>query len=96
MQDLKTILEEKQEKEGKGYIRHEFQDFGYRLAVELNDLKHKALYIKMAKEENRRLLKDALQFALDYPKARSRGKIFMWKLEQLKDEENKTSSNNQP
>jgi len=32
------------------YISREFQDYGYRLAEELNDLKRVALYIKYAKE----------------------------------------------
>ena len=43
-----------------GYITQEFQDFGYRLAVELDDLKHKSLYIKMAKEEKREILEKRL------------------------------------
>ena len=30
-----------------GYITQEFQDYGYRLAIELDDLEHKALYIKI-------------------------------------------------
>jgi hypothetical protein len=46
---------------------------------------HKALYIKLAKNEKRAHLESALSFAIDYPKAQSKGKIFMWKLKQLKD-----------
>jgi len=84
MKNLKSILESRKNKQGKGFIRHEFQDFGYRLALALGDLRHKALYIKLAKEEDRVLLKEALNYTLDYPKARSRGKIFMWKLKELK------------
>jgi len=38
-------------KENKGYISQEFQDYGYRLALDLDDLEHKSLYIKMAKNE---------------------------------------------
>lgn len=69
-----------------GYITQEFQDFGYRLAVELDDLKHKSLYMKMAKTESRGLLERALTFVSDAPAAKSRAKLFMWKLKQLKEE----------
>jgi predicted metal-dependent phosphoesterase TrpH len=47
------------------------------------------LYIKLAKEENRTLLENALSFALDYPKAKSKPKIFMWKLKELKEKHEK-------
>jgi len=65
------------------YITREFQDFGYRLAVHLNDMSHKSLYIKMAKNVDRNLLLHALSFARDYPKAKNKGRIFMWKLAEL-------------
>ena len=72
---------------GKGkYVTTEFQDYGYRLAIRLNDLAHKALYIKLAKNEERAHIESALSFAVDYPKAQNKAKIFMWKLKQLKDE----------
>jgi hypothetical protein len=72
-----------------GYITQEFQDFGYRMAVELNDLKHKSLYIKMAKEENRVLLERALSFVKDADSAKSKARLFMWKVKELKKEKTK-------
>lgn len=66
-----------------GYITQEFQDFGYRLACELNDEKHKSLYIKMAKTLPRHLLEKARSFVLDATTAKSKAKLFMWKLKQL-------------
>jgi len=66
------------------YVTHEFQDYGYRLAVKLDDLKHKSLYIRLAKNTKRPLLDQALSFTLDYPKAKKKAKIFMWKLSELK------------
>lgn len=69
-----------------GYITQEFQDFGYRLAVELNDLKHKSLYIKMAKNVNRAILERALSFVKDANNAKSKARLFMWKVKQLKTE----------
>ena len=79
-----NFLEEK--KKSFKYVTREFQDFGYRLAVKLNDLKHKALYIKLAKSEDRRILEKAASFAADYPNAKSKGKVFMWKVKELKGE----------
>lgn len=84
MKVLKEILEEKLEKGfGHKYIKEEFQDYGFRLAQALNDLKQKSLYIKLAKEKPRHLIEQARDFALGYDKARSHAKIFMWKLKEL-------------
>ncbi|MGB9911545.1 MAG: hypothetical protein ACPLKP_03005 [Microgenomates group bacterium] len=68
------------------YISREFQDYGYRLAEELNDLKHKSLYIKLAKELPRILLEKARLYVKDAPNVRSPARLFMWKLKQLKKE----------
>ncbi|MCA9368768.1 hypothetical protein KC721_00585 [Candidatus Woesebacteria bacterium] len=67
------------------YISQEFQDFGYQLAVKLNDLKHKSLYIKMAKEVDRSVLEQALRFVTDADSAKSKARLFMWKVKQLRD-----------
>lgn len=66
------------------YISREFQDYGYRLAEELGDLKHKALYIKMAKEQPRKVLEEARCFVKDAPNVRNRGKLFMWRVKSSK------------
>lgn len=71
--------------EDKGYISQEFQDFGYRLALELDDLKHKSLYIKMAKEVSRAILEQARTFVIDAANAKSKGKLFMWKVKKLQE-----------
>ena len=68
----------------KKYISREFQDYGYRLAKELSDLKHKALYIKLAKETPRKLLEEARNFVKDASSVRDPAKLFMWKLAELK------------
>ncbi len=69
-------------------VTREFQDYGLRLAEQLGDTQHKALYIKLAKTLERRLLQDALEFVLD-AKAKSKARLFMWKLQQLKAEKPK-------
>lgn len=70
-----------------GYITQEFQDFGYRLAVELDDLAHKSLYIKMAKNTHRSILERALSFVTDAHSAKSKARLFMWKVKQIKEEQ---------
>jgi hypothetical protein len=69
------------------YISREFQKYGYDLAKELHDLAHKTLYMKLAKETPRSLLEQARNFVKDAGKVRSRGRLFMWKLQQLKREQ---------
>lgn len=73
----------------KKYISREFQDYGYRLAMELNDEKHKSLYIKLAKELPRKILEEARIFIKDAKNVRNKAKLFMWKVKQLRDEKAK-------
>jgi hypothetical protein len=87
-QSLSDLFTDFQLEDKGGYITQEFQDFGYRLAVELNDLKHKSLYIKMAKNINRAVLESALSFIKDAQNAKSKAKLFMWKVQQLQAEIN--------
>lgn len=68
----------------KKYITQEFQDYGYRLALELGDEKNKSLYIKLAKEEDRKLLEQAKTFVKDAHQVRSKAKLFMWALAKLR------------
>ncbi|PIZ48071.1 hypothetical protein CO180_04615 [candidate division WWE3 bacterium CG_4_9_14_3_um_filter_41_6] len=68
-------------------VSREFQQYGYDIAVKLNDIAHKALYIKLAKTQPRSRIELALQFVLDYPNARSKGKLFMYKMRELKSTE---------
>ena len=82
MKSIKEILEGRGTQ--KRYITREFQHYGYRLAEGLDDLEHKSLYIKLAKEENRELLQKAWDFVKD-SRAKSKGRLFMWKLKKLRD-----------
>lgn len=85
-QSLKTLFDQYQVKQDSGHVTREFQDYGLRLAHKLNDLEHKGLYIKMAKEQSRSILEQALRFVID-SQARSKAKLFMWKVKQLKEKE---------
>lgn len=65
------------------YISREFQSYGIYLSEQLNDHKHKSLYIRLAKTVHRSILEKALSFTVD-SKADNKGALFMWKLKQLK------------
>ena len=82
MQSIKQVLQKFDPTKDK-YISREFQAFGVHLAEELNDTKHKSLYIKMAKTIHRSILEKALSFCVDST-ARNKGALFMWKVQQLK------------
>lgn len=82
MQSIKQVLDKFNPATDK-YISREFQSFGVHLAESLDDMKHKSLYIKMAKTEHRSILEKALTFCID-SNAKSKGALFMWKVQQLK------------
>ena len=83
MQSLKQILDEKSKPEKNKYISREFQDYGYRLAKELDDEAHKSLYIRLAKIVDRAILEQARRFVSD-SKADNKGALFMRKMKELK------------
>ena len=68
----------------KKYISQEFQDYGYRLAVALDDLKNTSLYMKLAKETPRRWLEEAKNFVKDAYEVKSKARLFMWKLKEIR------------
>ncbi len=74
------------EKDKDKSISYEFQKYGYDLADELGDLKNKSLYIKFAKEVPRGLMETARNFVKDANNAKSKPRLFMWKLGKLKEE----------
>jgi hypothetical protein len=82
MQKVGQILKNFKPVEDK-YISREFQSFGIYLSEELNDYKHRGLYIKLAKTVHRAILEKALSFVTD-SNAKNKGSLFMWKLSQLK------------
>lgn len=67
------------------YISREFQSYGVHMAEVLDDEKHTSLYIKLAKTVPRALLERALSFVSD-SNARSKARLFMWKLKELRKE----------
>lgn len=84
MKSIKAAIAESKFKDRPKNISSEFQMYGVYLAESLDDTKRYSLYIKLAKEVNRALLEEALNFTKGYTRAKSRAKVFMWRLKQLK------------
>jgi len=68
------------------YISTEYQMYGLRLAGKLEDKQRATMYIKWAKEKPRAILEMAYSFTIDYPNAKDKSKIFMWKVKELENE----------
>lgn len=84
MEKISNILPDRIDPEQQQkYISQEFQDYGYRLAVEMGEESRKAMYIKLAKTKPRHILEQARSYVTDYPAAKSRGKLFLWKIKDL-------------
>src|SRR3990167_1722244 len=94
MQSVGKILKNFNPVEDK-YISREFQKYGIYLTEELEDYKHKSLYIKLAKTIHRSILEKALTYVSD-SNAKNRGALFMWKLQQLRTAENPKSQISNP
>lgn len=86
MQSIGQILSKDNFLDRKKYITKEFQDYGLRLAKELEDERRKSLYIKLAKITPREILEEARIFVVDASNVKSKARLFMWKVKQIKNE----------
>lgn len=84
MKSIAKVIDEVKYKDRPKNIAYEFQQYGVYLAETLNDTKHYSLYIKLAKEVDRNLLEEALSFTKGYLGARSKARVFMWRLTELR------------
>ena len=87
MKSIKNILEKFDPLEDR-YISREFQSYGIYLSEQLDDYKHRGLYIKLAQTTHRSILEKALSFVSD-SSAKNKGALFMWKLQELKTKNSK-------
>lgn len=94
MKSIKQVLDNFNPLEDK-YISREFQSFGIYLAEELEDYKHRSLYIKLAKDIHRSILEQALSFVAD-SNARNKPALFMWKVKQLRTASSSNSQSTNP
>lgn len=85
MRRIGQILEEIKNPQRPKNLTTEFQTFGVYLAESLDDTKHYSLYIKLAKEYERSLLEEALSYTKGYYSAKSKARVFMWKLKELRE-----------
>lgn len=93
MEQIGNILRKKFEKRGLVRAKYEFQEYGIWLCEQLHDTRHKALYIKLAKEKRRSDLERARVFATEYETGSiNRGRLFMWKLKELVNEKGSKST----
>lgn len=88
MKSIAKIIDQTKRKDRPKNISQEFQIYGVFLAETLQDTKRYSLYIKLAKEIDRKLLEEALNFTKGYLSAKSKAKVFMWRLKQLKSASN--------
>ncbi|OGE24936.1 hypothetical protein A3C26_00310 [Candidatus Daviesbacteria bacterium RIFCSPHIGHO2_02_FULL_39_12] len=86
MKSIKTAIAEVKFKDRPKNLTKEFQVYGCYLAESLDDTKHYSLYIKLAKQLDRNLLEEALNYTKGYYSAKSKAKVFMWRLGQLKNQ----------
>lgn len=84
MKSIAKAIAETKFKDRPKNISHEFQFYGCFLAESLDDTKHYGLYIKLAKEVDRKILEEALNFTKGYYGAKSKAKIFMWRLTEVR------------
>lgn len=84
MKSIGKAIAEVKFKDRPKNISKEFQMYGVYLAESLQDTKHYSLYIKLAKEQDRKLLEEALNFTKGYYAAKNKARVFMWKLKELK------------
>ncbi len=84
MKKIGIIIGQTKFKDRPKNLSKEFQLYGVFLAETLDDTKHYSLYIKFAKEIPRTTLEQALNYTKDYPNPKSKARLFMWKLTQLR------------
>lgn len=92
MQKISDTLKKYQLDDKNKTVSREFQLYAYDLAVELGDLAHKSLYMRLAKNTPRGLMEKARSFVKDASNVRNRGRLYMWKLSQLKSQTSNVKS----
>jgi len=84
MQKVSQILKNFNPTKDK-YISRDFQALGIWLSEEMDDYKHRSMWIKLAKTNHRAVLEKVLSFVKD-SNADNKIALFLWKLKQLKNE----------
>lgn len=72
-----TYLETLRERGKKSHVYKQFQDIGLQLTEILGDAKHKALYIKLAKQHDESILMSIAKDVADRKNVTNKGAYFM-------------------
>lgn len=83
MQKLSGLIGEKFNRNRPKNLSQEFQVYGVYLCESLGDTNY-PLYMRLAKRVDRSILDEALNFTKGYTAAKSKPKVFLWKVKQLK------------
>ena len=78
------VLRERQTQIKEILLQNEYQYYGGYLAEKLGDQAHASLYMKLAKDTDRSLLEQALDFVRRSANVENKAKLFMWWLEKLR------------
>lgn len=87
MKKIGSIIEDNKHKNRPKNLSQEFQVYGVYMCEELGDTTNYPLYMRLAKTVSRPVLEEALTFCKAYYSAKSKPKLFLWKLKQLKEEQ---------
>jgi len=84
--NIKDLVSEKLQTFGKKpvYAKHEWQDFGVKVAKELEDDKRAGMYIKFTRNYGKEIVEEALDFVKESNNVKSKPRLFLWKLKKLK------------
>lgn len=85
MKRIGQIIDDTKNPQRPKNLSQEFQVYGVYLAENLEDTTHYSLYMKLSKIHPRSILEEALNYAKGYTTAKSKAKIFMWKLKELRE-----------
>lgn len=91
-QSIQDLIQQYQVKNNGKYISQEFQDFAYRLAMDLSnpeDRKTISMCMRLVKSKPRGLLERARSFVMD-ANAKNKVALFLWKLKELEKEQGAT------
>jgi len=83
MESLGQALQRIDKNDSGKYLKYDWQLYAYKLANGLDDTKRMSMYMKLAKNTKREILEQAWDFVKE-SKPRSKSRLFLWKLSQLK------------
>lgn len=81
------------DKNKRRHIAYEWQDYAYRLAVELDDTERASLYMRLVKNTKRHILEEAFNFVKGANNVKNKARLFMWKIKEINNSIKKNENN---